>query len=60
LITRTAPFAACRRSVRPRTAALDPRAVDALLDDIGLTWLTGDEGTTPVKKGRARSADQSR
>jgi hypothetical protein len=47
---------ASRIRVRPRTAALDRRAVDTLLDDIGMTWLSNDEGLTPLKKGRDRSA----
>ena len=50
---------ASRIRVRPRAAALDRRAVDALLDDIGLTWLTGDDGMPPLKKGRDRSVEKA-
>jgi hypothetical protein len=50
---------ALRIRVRPRRAALDRRAVDALLDDIGLTWLTVEDSLTPLKKGRDRSVEKA-
>jgi hypothetical protein len=42
---------------RPRTAVLDRRAVDALLNHIGMTWLTTDDRLTPLRKGRDRSVE---
>ena len=45
---------ASRTRSRPRMAALDRRAVDALLEEIGMTWLTIDDGLTPLKKARPR------
>jgi hypothetical protein len=45
--------------LRPRAAVLDRRAVDALLGDAGLTWLTTDHGFTPLKKGRERSVEKA-
>jgi hypothetical protein len=37
---------------RPRTAVLNRAAVDTLLDDIGMTWLTADDGPRPLHKRR--------
>jgi hypothetical protein len=44
---------------RPPTAALDRRAVDALLEEIGMTWLITDDGLTPLKEGREQTVGKA-